>query len=58
MNVIVRHAVWDRNRRVARESGVLLIYGRLERVEGVTNVLAERIEQLHLGLRTRSRDFR
>jgi error-prone DNA polymerase len=71
VNVIVDQVVWDRNRRVARESGGLLIRGMLERSgggppssegvaagEGVTNVLAERIERLDLGLHTKSRDFR
>ena len=58
-NVIVEEAVWQRHRRVARESGGLLIRGMLEHTrEGVINVVAERIEKLHLGLRTRSRDFR
>jgi error-prone DNA polymerase len=71
VNVIVDQVVWDRNRRVARESGGLLIRGMLERSGGgppssegvaagggVTNVLAERIERLDLGLHTKSRDFR
>jgi error-prone DNA polymerase len=31
--------------------------GKLERVEGVVNVLAERIEALPLGIAKRSRDF-
>ena len=59
VNVIVEQAVWDRHRRVARDSGGLLIRGMLENsADGVVNVLAERLERLHLGLRTRSRDFR
>jgi error-prone DNA polymerase len=58
VNVIVSAAVWERHRRVARESGGLLIRGRLERAHGVTNVSAERIDRLHLGVRTSSRDFR
>jgi error-prone DNA polymerase len=58
VNVIVDETVWDRHRRVAREAGGLLIRGMVERTDGVTNVLAERIEKLPLGLRTRSRDFR
>ncbi|MBN9620952.1 MAG: error-prone DNA polymerase, partial [Actinobacteria bacterium] len=57
-NVICRQDVWNRHRRVARESGGLLIRGRLERVDDVLNVMAERIERLPLGVRTRSRDFR
>jgi error-prone DNA polymerase len=59
VNVIVEETVWQRHRRVARESGGLLIRGMLEHTsDGVINVLAERIERLHLGLHTRSRDFR
>jgi error-prone DNA polymerase len=59
VNVIVEETVWQRHRRVARESGGLLIRGMLEHTQdGVLNVLAERIERLHLGLHTKSRDFR
>jgi error-prone DNA polymerase len=58
VNVIVDEIVWARHRRVARESGGLLIRGMLERTEGVVNILAERITRLNLGLHTRSRDFR
>ena len=58
VNVIVDEAVWSRHRRVAREAGGMLIRGMVERTDSVTNVLAERIEKLPLGLRTRSRDFR
>ncbi|MDP9091530.1 MAG: error-prone DNA polymerase [Actinomycetota bacterium] len=58
VNVIVDEIVWARHRRVARESGGLLIRGMLEQTEGVINILAERITRLDLGLHTRSRDFR
>jgi error-prone DNA polymerase len=58
INVICDPVIWQRHRRVAREAGGLLIRGMLERVDGVTNVSAERIEKLNLGLRTKSRDFR
>ncbi len=58
-NVIVDEVVWQKYRRVARESGGLMIRGMLEHtVDGVINVVAERIEKLNLGLRTKSRDFR
>ncbi|MGH8861447.1 MAG: error-prone DNA polymerase, partial [Jatrophihabitantaceae bacterium] len=58
-NVIVDEVVWQKHRRVARESGGLMIRGMLEHTtDGVINVIAERIEKLNLGLRTRSRDFR
>jgi error-prone DNA polymerase len=58
INVICDPVVWQRHRRVARESGGLLIRGMLERAEGVVNVAAERIDKLDLGLRNSSRDFR
>jgi error-prone DNA polymerase len=59
VNVIVDETVWQRHRRVARESGGLLIRGMLEHTnDGVINVVAEYLERLHLGLHTKSRDFR
>jgi error-prone DNA polymerase len=58
VNVICDPVVWGRHRRIARESGGLLIRGMLERVDGVVNVVAERIDKLHLGVRAGSRDFR
>jgi error-prone DNA polymerase len=58
VNVICSQAVWARHRRVARESAALVIRGMLERVDGVTNVVAERIDKLELSVRSTSRDFR
>jgi error-prone DNA polymerase len=59
LNVIIDPIVWNRHRRVARESGGLLVRGMLERTEdGVINILAEYVERLPLGLRSQSRDFR
>ena len=58
VNVIVDEVVWQRHRRVARESGGLVIRGMLERADGVINVLAERIDKLPLGLRSTARNFR
>ena len=58
INVICDPVVWGRHRRVARESGGLLIRGMLERSDGVVNVNAERIDKLYLGVRASSRDFR
>lgn len=59
VNVIVDEVIWQRYRRVARESGGLVIRGMLENTrDGVVNVLAEKLERLHLGLRNTSRDFR
>jgi error-prone DNA polymerase len=58
VNVICDSVVWERHRRIGRESGGLLIRGMLERADGVTNVIAERLERLPLGVHTTSRDFR
>ena len=58
VNVICAVGVWRRFRRVARASLAMIITGRLERVEGVINLVAERLEHLELGLATTSRDFR
>ncbi len=57
VNVICPQPVWDRYRRIARDSPALLIRGRLERAEGVTNVLAEKFTRLPLTIKTMSRDF-
>jgi len=59
LNVICNAAVWAQHRRVARSSPALLIRGKLERAEGVTNLIAEKIEPLSLAApTTKSRDFR
>jgi error-prone DNA polymerase len=60
INVICSAGAWNRYRRVARSSPALIIDGRLERVERVINVVAERIRPLPLGHGSalRSRDFR
>jgi error-prone DNA polymerase len=58
INVICSREVWARHRRVARSAGALVVRGRLERYDGVVNVVADRIEPLALSGRTTSRDFR
>ncbi|HVE46972.1 MAG TPA: error-prone DNA polymerase [Acidimicrobiales bacterium] len=58
INVVCSKGVWTRYRQVARSAPALLIRGRLERAEGVINVVADRIESLDLSMATRSRDFR
>ena len=57
INVICSRGLWVRYRRVARSAAALIVRGRLERAEGVVNVLAERVETLNLGIAKRSRDF-
>ncbi|MDQ6783698.1 MAG: error-prone DNA polymerase [Actinomycetota bacterium] len=59
INVICWQRVWVRFRRVARSQPALRIDGRLERVEGVVNIVAERITALALrSSALKSRDFR
>ncbi|MFO7299060.1 MAG: error-prone DNA polymerase, partial [Actinomycetes bacterium] len=57
LNVIVLPEVWEANRPVVRKSPALVITGRLEYHDGVTNLVARDFEPL--GVYTvRSRDFR
>ena len=59
MNVICSKGVWDRYRRVLRDAPALIARGMLERSpEGVTNLVADAFEDLRIGVRHRSRDFR
>jgi error-prone DNA polymerase len=58
INVICSKGVWARHRRVGRSAAALLVRGRLERVEGVINVIADQLRPLPLAASTRSRDFR
>ncbi len=58
INVICSKGVWARYRRVGRSAAALLIRGRLERAEGVINVIADQLRPLPLAAPTRSRDFR
>ena len=46
INVVCSKGCWARYRRVARGAPALLVRGRLEKVEGVVNIVAERIELL------------
>jgi error-prone DNA polymerase len=58
INVVVSVGVWQRHRRTARDSAALIVRGRVERARGVTNLVADHVEQLPLAARTTSRDFR
>ncbi|MFQ5524592.1 MAG: OB-fold nucleic acid binding domain-containing protein, partial [Acidimicrobiia bacterium] len=57
LNVVVLPEVWAQHRRLVRRSPALVIHGRLEYYDGVTNLVAREFEPL--GVQTvRSRDFR
>ncbi|MBX3093480.1 MAG: helix-hairpin-helix domain-containing protein, partial [Cryobacterium sp.] len=58
INVVCSPGLWKRYRPIARESSALVVRGTLERSpEGVTNVVADRVEPLPVVASTRSRDF-
>jgi error-prone DNA polymerase len=58
-NVVVSPGLWRRQRLVARTSAALLIRGWVQAGEGVVTLVADRIENLDLSVRTGpSRDFR
>jgi error-prone DNA polymerase len=59
VNVVCSKGLWARYRRVARSASALLVRGKLERAEGVVNVIADKLEALPLVVNGgRSRDFR
>ncbi|MCU1371211.1 MAG: dnaE2, partial [Ilumatobacteraceae bacterium] len=58
VNVIVSKGCWIHHRRLVQTAPALLIRGRLETAEGVTNVIAETLSLLPLGADLPSRDFR
>ena len=58
INVVISKGCWARHRAVARDASALLIRGRLERSEGVVNVVAEQLVPLPVPASAGSRDFR
>jgi len=58
VNVVVSKGCWARYRKVARSTPALIVRGKLEQVEGVTNVVADKLEPLPVATPRTSRDFR
>ena len=58
INVVCSLGCWKRYRTVARRAPALLVTGRVERSEGVVNVIAHALEWLPLQAPVHSRDFR
>ncbi|MEV7396958.1 error-prone DNA polymerase [Aeromicrobium sp. NPDC092404] len=67
LNVVCSHALWQRHRRVARNSAGMIIRGKLERFDGVTNLVADKLERIEtvypeaaaaIPARHQGRDFR
>jgi len=58
LNVVCSIGVWTRYRRVAQSARAMVVRGMVERSkEGVTNLVADRLEALPLRAKTSSRDF-
>lgn len=58
INVVCSLGCWKRYRQVIISSPALLVRGRLERSEGVVNIIAYSMIQLGVPAAARSRDFR
>jgi error-prone DNA polymerase len=58
LNVTCSPGLWQKYRRVARTSAALIVRGRLEKSEGVLNLVADRLEQVTPPVSPASRDFR
>jgi error-prone DNA polymerase len=58
LNVTCSPGLWQKYRRVARTSSGLIVRGRLEKAEGVLNLVADRLEALTPPVTPASRDFR
>ena len=58
INVVISKGCWARFRKVAREAPAMLIRGRLERSEGVVNIVADHLAPLPMPASVKSRDFR
>lgn len=57
-NITCSKGLWARHRRVATTAQALEVRGRLERGDGVVNVVAHRLDEILLPVAVRSRDFR
>ncbi|MBM2615246.1 error-prone DNA polymerase [Actinoplanes sp. LDG1-06] len=58
LNVTCSPGLWQRYRRVGRTSTALIVRGRLEKAEGVLNLVADRLEAVTPPVSPASRDFR
>jgi error-prone DNA polymerase len=57
-NIICPPAVWQRYRKIGVDANALIIYGKVERLEGSVSLLASRLKRLKVVAAARSRDFR
>jgi error-prone DNA polymerase len=58
LNVVCSPGLWQRYRTVARSSAALVVRGLLERYDGVTSLVADRLDPITPPVSPASRDFR
>jgi error-prone DNA polymerase len=58
INVIVSKGCWQRHKHVALTAVALIVRGRVELVEGVINVVADKLVEFSMVAPVMSRDFR
>jgi error-prone DNA polymerase len=59
INVVCSKGLWTRYRRIAQHAAALLVRGRVEKADGVVNVIADKLSVLSLSVDgPKSRDFR
>jgi error-prone DNA polymerase len=58
LNVVCSAGLWLRSRRIVRAGPALLVRGVLERSDGVTNLVADRLSPLTVPVASSSRDWR
>jgi error-prone DNA polymerase len=57
-NIICPPTVWQRYRKIGVDANALIIYGKIERLDGAVSLLATRLKRLRVVAAARSRDFR
>lgn len=58
INVVCSKGCWIRYRKIAQDASALLVRGRIERTDGVINIVAESLSLLFVAASAPSRDFR
>ena len=57
-NVICPPQVWERYRKIGIDASALLVFGRVESLDGAVSLLATSLRRLKVVAAARSRDFR
>jgi error-prone DNA polymerase len=57
-NIICPPTTWQRYRKIGVDANAMIIYGKVERLDGSVSLLATRLQRLKVVAAARSRDFR